>query len=109
MDQSPDIWSNRQKIVNFSRTQGIGVGDRSRKMVLSRSFDAWSRFAHHCFEPVFGIWICMFLGLPNPDPLVRGIDPDPFLINGLSGLQYCMQNKILTKDFSKKLNFLDLR
>jgi len=31
-----------------SKTQGIGVGDRSRKMVLSRSFDAWSRFAHHC-------------------------------------------------------------
>ena len=29
------------------KTQGIGVGDRSRKMVLSRSFDAWSRFAHH--------------------------------------------------------------
>jgi hypothetical protein len=31
-----------------SKTQGNGVGDRSRKMVLSRSFDAWSRFAHHC-------------------------------------------------------------
>ncbi len=22
----------------------------------------------------------MFLGLPNPDPLVRGIDPDPSII-----------------------------
>ncbi len=22
----------------------------------------------------------MFLGLPNPDPLVRGMDPDPSLI-----------------------------
>jgi hypothetical protein len=30
-----------------SKTQGFGVGDRSRKMVLSRCFDAWSRFAHH--------------------------------------------------------------
>ncbi len=30
-----------------SKTQGIGVGDRSRKMVLSRSLGAWSRFAHH--------------------------------------------------------------
>ena len=28
-----------------SKTQGIGVGDRSRKMVLSRSLGAWSRFA----------------------------------------------------------------
>jgi hypothetical protein len=31
-----------------SKTQGFGVGDRSRKMVLSRSSGAWSRFAHHC-------------------------------------------------------------
>ena len=29
------------------KTQGFGVGDRSRKMVLSRSSGAWSRFAHH--------------------------------------------------------------
>ena len=35
-----------------SKTQGIGVGDRSRKMVLSRSFDAWSRFAHHCLDQI---------------------------------------------------------
>ncbi len=33
-----------------SKTQGIGVGDRSRKMVLSRSLGAWSRFAHHSRE-----------------------------------------------------------
>jgi hypothetical protein len=31
-----------------SKTQGIGVGDRSRKMVVSRSLGSWSRFAHHC-------------------------------------------------------------
>ena len=31
-----------------SKSQGFGVGDRSRKMVLSRSSGAWSRFAHHC-------------------------------------------------------------
>jgi hypothetical protein len=29
-----------------SKTQGFGVGDRSRKMFLSRSSCAWSRFAH---------------------------------------------------------------
>jgi hypothetical protein len=27
--------------------------------------------------PVFRIRIHMFLGLPDPDPLVRGMDPDP--------------------------------
>ena len=31
-----------------SKTQGFGVGDRSRKMFLSRSSCAWSRFAHPC-------------------------------------------------------------
>jgi hypothetical protein len=31
-------------------------------------------------EPVLGIrirWIRMFLGLPDPDPIVSGMDPDP--------------------------------
>jgi hypothetical protein len=44
--------------------------------------------AEHCFEPyvaVLGIRIRkirMFLGLqdPDPDPLVRGTDPDPSLL-----------------------------
>jgi hypothetical protein len=38
----------------------------------------------------------MFLGLPDPDP-----DPSPFLIMLLSGLKYCLQNKIFTQNFSK--------
>ncbi len=29
--------------------------------------------------PVLGIRIRMFLGLPDPDLLVSGMDPDPFL------------------------------
>ncbi len=29
------------------------------------------------FNPVLGIRIRMFLGLPDQDPLVRGMDPDP--------------------------------
>jgi hypothetical protein len=61
------------------------------------------------FLPVLGIRIqCrMFLGLPDPDPLVKGTDPDPdpFLIKVLSGLKYCLQNKIFTPNFSQKLNF----
>jgi hypothetical protein len=64
--------------------------------------------------PVLGIRgqirICMFLGLPDPDPLVRDVDPaqdtDPSLfIKVLSGLKYCLQNKILTQNFSQTLNF----
>ncbi len=30
-------------------------------------------------KPVFRIRIHVFLGLPDPDPLVRGMDPDPAL------------------------------
>ncbi len=29
------------------------------------------------YIPVFRIQIHMFSGLPDPDPLVRGMDPDP--------------------------------
>jgi hypothetical protein len=29
------------------------------------------------FQAVLGIRIHMFLGLPDPDPLVTGTDPDP--------------------------------
>jgi hypothetical protein len=56
----------------------------------------------------------MFLGLPDldPDPLVRcmdpALDPDPdpslFFIKVMSGLKYCLQNKILTQNLSKKSN-----
>jgi hypothetical protein len=28
-------------------------------------------------KPVLGIRIRMFVGLPDPDPLVRGAEPDP--------------------------------
>jgi hypothetical protein len=47
------------------------------------------------------------LGLPALNPLVRGmdLDPDPSLFSLLSGLKLCLQNKILTQNFSKKLNF----
>jgi hypothetical protein len=39
---------------------------------------------HITFKPVLGIRtrirrIRMFLGLPDPDPLVRGTDPDPLV------------------------------
>ena len=30
-----------------------------------------------CFRAVFRNWIHMILGLQDPDPLVRGMDPGP--------------------------------
>jgi len=61
---------------------------------------------------VASVGIRVFLGLPIPDPdqLVRGTDtdpdpapdPDPSL---LDGLKICLKNKILTQNFSKKLNY----
>jgi hypothetical protein len=47
--------------------------------------------------------IRIFLSLPDPDPLVRGTDPDPypFLINVLSGLKQCLQNKMFHKILAK--------
>jgi hypothetical protein len=32
------------------------------------------------FKEVLRFWIRMLLGLPDPDPLVRGTDPDPSII-----------------------------
>ncbi len=59
--------------------------------------------------------IRMVLGLPDPDPLVRGTDPDPATDHSLFPLMCwadwnnAWQNRTLTKKFSKKLNFLDWR
>jgi hypothetical protein len=36
------------------------------------------------FKAVFRIRIHVFFGLPDPDPLVRGMDPDPALDPDLS-------------------------
>jgi hypothetical protein len=42
-----------------------------------------SRFrTYEWIQAVFQIRIHMFLGLPDPDPLVRGMDPDP-LVRGM--------------------------
>ncbi len=55
--------------------------------------------------------IRMFLGLPDPDPFVRGMDPDPAPSPSLfpwmcwADWNNAWQNRILTHNFSKKLNF----
>ncbi len=47
--------------------------------VGSRVTDFGSSWLKIQFVPVLRIWIRIpgFLGLPDPDPLVRGMDPDP--------------------------------
>jgi hypothetical protein len=52
----------------------------------------------------------MFLGLqvPDPDPLVGGKDPDPYPYlshKGVEQTEIMLANRILTQNFSKKLNF----
>jgi hypothetical protein len=46
---------------------------------------------YHVKAVLLGIRVSMYLGLPDPNPLVRGTDPDPdpshFLINVLRGLK----------------------
>jgi hypothetical protein len=53
----------------------------------------------------------MFLGLPDldPDPLVRGTDTDLAPLKLLSELKNCLQNKMLTLNFSKRLKITCLR
>ena len=45
-----------------SKTQGIGVGDRSRKMVLSRSLGVWSRFAQDWLFLIFWKVCLLYVG-----------------------------------------------
>ena len=62
-DLSAIIFSAAPKKVclfrHTSKTQGIGVGDGSRKMVVLRSLGAWSRFAHHCWLPLYEEFSCV--------------------------------------------------
>jgi hypothetical protein len=57
----------------------------------------WILFLY--LKAVLGIRIRMFEGLPDPDSLVRGKDPDPSDFSKvLSRLKKCLQNIILTKN-----------
>jgi hypothetical protein len=51
----------------------------SRGLVLYHPHSAAQLKISNQIEPVLRIRIHMFLGLPDPDPLVRGMDPDPAL------------------------------
>ncbi len=52
--------------IDDSRHEGVQLGDRSHLQIGG----LWS-------QTVFRIRIHMFLGLLDPDPSVRGMDPDP--------------------------------
>ncbi len=47
------------------------------------------------FKSVLGIRIHMFLGLPDPDPLVRGMDPDDVNVPPKSNKQKIKKNSFL--------------
>jgi hypothetical protein len=52
------------------------VAMKSTKIVFTSRYSTLT--FKHAFAPVIRICrICKFLGLPGPDPLVRGTDPDP--------------------------------
>jgi hypothetical protein len=53
-------------------------------------------------EAVLGIRIRMFLGLPDPDPLVRGPDPPFFSHKGVERTEIMLAKKILTSNLSLK-------
>jgi hypothetical protein len=50
----------------------------------------------------------MFLGLPDPDPLVRGMDPDPDSSLSQKGVEWT-EIMLVKQNFSNKLNFLRLK
>jgi hypothetical protein len=110
------IWQSFQRI-NENGMEAAGQLGPGKKRVVRCSItgreEAILSLVHlpTLLRAVLGIRIRnrirMFLGLPDldPDPLVRGTDPSFFTLKVLSGLKSCLQNKILTQDFSKKLNF----
>jgi hypothetical protein len=60
------------------------------KNLVSLYNQFWSKYS---YVHKLVIWICIFLGFQDPDPLVRGTDTDPapdpslFLMKVLSGLK----------------------
>ncbi len=79
----------RYKLNVASRRQVRGPGSQISDGVHRNSY----RWVPVTFLPVLGIrirnWIRirMFLGHSDPDPLVRGADPDPFSHKLFSGLK----------------------
>ncbi len=69
------------RIQNIVVKQVLYPVDNCKGRYISTCGIATDIFTVHCRHPVFlpvlRIRIHMFLGLPDPDPLVRGMDPDP--------------------------------
>ncbi len=60
--------------------------------------------------PVFRIRIHVFFGLPDPDPLVRGLDPDPALDPSIIMQKYVLHKKNLESYYFATLcDFLSLK
>jgi hypothetical protein len=96
--------------VFFKMLYGTGTKQQVTFFALSAGFEIVLVYVQAVLGIRNRIWICrirMFLGLPDPDPLVRGTgtdlapNPDPslFLISVLSGLQKCISNTVRTAIF----------
>jgi hypothetical protein len=60
--------------------------------------------------PVLGIRIRMFLGLPDPDPLIKGIDPDPSLFHKcVEHTEILPAKENFNTKFIKKTRFLRMK
>jgi hypothetical protein len=57
---------------------GRGGGTNSNEEAKSLVFTNTLSYAYS--EVVFWILTRKYLGLPDPDPLIRGMDPDPSII-----------------------------
>jgi hypothetical protein len=66
------------------RIQEGNSDPQKKKKVMFHVLKCWmfslraEGIAWTSFPAVFRIRIHMFLGLPDPDPFVRGMDPDPY-------------------------------
>jgi hypothetical protein len=58
-------------------------------------------------QAALGIRIRMFLGFPDPDPLVRDTDPAPFSHKCVERTEIMLATNLLIQNFGKKLNFHD--
>ncbi len=75
----------------------------------SHKITSWKRILKNYYQSVLRIRIPMFLGLQNPDTLVRGTDPDPSITkqNSKKNLDsYCFW---LLYDFLSLKNHLNVR
>ncbi len=64
-----------EQLIGKNEALSQRIGELSEKM--ARQTAECDSKLDEMFKAVLRIQIHMFLGIPDPDPLVRGVDPDP--------------------------------